>query len=85
MTQLNESGTEANPPSMIEVITDSGLVIVAGSDTTSTVLSSLFWFIMTNPTVYRRLQDEIDSVFPPGENALDITKHIHMDYLNAVM
>lgn len=70
---------------MIEVTTDSGLVIVAGSDTTSTVLSSLFWFIMTNPTIYRRLQDEIDSVFPSGENALDVTKHIHMNYLNAVM
>ncbi|KAF7980604.1 hypothetical protein HWV62_37376 [Athelia sp. TMB] len=82
---LNESGTEANPPSMLEVVQDSGLVIIAGSDTTSTVLSSLFWFIMTNPTTYSRLQAEIDSVFPPGEDALDVAKHIHMDYLNAVI
>ena len=83
--QLNESGTEANPPSMLEVVQDSYLVIVAGSDTTSTVLSSLFWFIMTNPTAYSRLQAEINSVFPSGEDALDVAKHIHMNYLNAVM
>ncbi|KZP24238.1 cytochrome P450 [Athelia psychrophila] len=82
---LNESGTDAHPPSVVEVVSDSGLVIIAGSDTTSTVLSSLFWSIMCNPTIYRRLQDEIDSVFPPGENALDPSKHIHMDYLNAVI
>ncbi|KZP29270.1 cytochrome P450 [Athelia psychrophila] len=82
---LNENGTDAHPPSLTEVVSDSGLVIVAGSDTTSTVLSSLFWFIMCNPTIYRRLQDEIDSVFPAGENALDPSKHIHMNYLNAVI
>ncbi|KAF7980603.1 hypothetical protein HWV62_37374 [Athelia sp. TMB] len=82
---LNESGTEANPPSMPEVVQDSGLVIIAGSDTTSTVLSSLFWFIMTNPAIYSRLQAEIDSVFPPGEDALNVAKHIHMNYLNAVI
>lgn len=84
--QLNESGTDdAHAPSLTEVTSDSSLVIVAGSDTTSTVLSSLFWFLMCNPNIYRRLQDEVDSVFPPGENALDPSKHIHMNYLNAVM
>lgn len=48
-------------------------------------MSSLFWFIMCHPAVYCRLQDEIDSVFPRGENALEPSKHIHMNYLNAVM
>lgn len=83
--QLNESGADANPPSLTEAVSDSGLVIVAGSDTTSTVMSSLFWAIMCNPTVYRRLQDEIDSVFPSGSDSLDPSKHVHMNYLNAVM
>ncbi|KZP23056.1 cytochrome P450 [Athelia psychrophila] len=82
---LNENGTDAHPPSLIEVISDSALLIVAGSDTTSTVMSSLFWFLMCNPTVYNRLQNEIDSAFPPGENALDPSKHVHMNYLNAVI
>ncbi|KZP06354.1 cytochrome P450, partial [Athelia psychrophila] len=82
---LNENGTDAHPPSLSEVVSDSALVIVAGSDTTSTVMSSLFWFLMCNPTVYNRLQNEIDSVFPPGENALDPSKHVHMNYLNAVI
>lgn len=82
---MNEGGVEANPPTIAEVISDSGLIIVAGSDTTATVLSSLFWFIMCNPSVYRRLQDEIDRYFPLGEDAMDTSKHIHMSYLNAVM
>ncbi|KZP14951.1 cytochrome P450 [Athelia psychrophila] len=82
---LNEDGSDANPPSPMEAISDSVLVIIAGSDTTSTVLSSLFWFIMCNPTTYRRLQDEIDTVFPPGVIALDTSKHLDMHYLNAVI
>ncbi|KZP10113.1 cytochrome P450 [Athelia psychrophila] len=82
---LNESGTDDHPSSVAESMSDSALVIIAGSDTTSTVLSSLFWFIMCNPDIYRRLQDEIDKVFPPGENALNPSKHIHMNYLNAII
>ena len=40
---------------------------------------------MCHPSAYQRLQKEVDEAFPPGENAMDTTKHIHMDYLNAVM
>ncbi|KZP27810.1 cytochrome P450 [Athelia psychrophila] len=82
---LNEDGTDTHPPSLSEVTADSTLVIVAGSDTTSTLMCSLFWFIMCNATVYRRLRDEIDNVFPAGENVLDPSKHVHMNYLNAVV
>lgn len=64
---------------------ESGLVIIAGSDTTSIVLSSIFWYLMCHPTVYGRLQGEVDHYFPHGENALDTSKHPHMLVLNAVM
>ena len=60
-------------------------MIIAGSDTTATALCNIFWFLMCHPSAYQRLQKEVDGAFPPGENAMDTTKHIHMDYLNAVM
>lgn len=40
---------------------------------------------MTNPTAYRRLQNEVDKYFPEGDNAMDTSRHTHMPYLNAVM
>lgn len=61
------------------------LTIVAGADTTSCAMSSLFWFLMTHPECYRRLQEEIDTVYPPGEDAMDTSKHEELKYLNAVM
>ena len=40
---------------------------------------------MTHPSIYPRLQAEVDRFYPSGENALD-PKHYHeMPYLEAVM
>ncbi|EGN99144.1 hypothetical protein SERLA73DRAFT_181973 [Serpula lacrymans var. lacrymans S7.3] len=82
---IDEDGIERIPPTMAEVISDGVLAIVAGSDTTATTLSNLFCLMMKNPTVYYRLQAEIDKYFPVGENALDTTDHPYMSYLNAVI
>lgn len=40
--ELNEGEAEPNPPTMAEVASNSGLVILASSDTTATVLCTLF-------------------------------------------
>lgn len=65
---------------------DSLLAILAGSDTTSTVLSGLFYFLLTHPEEYRRLRDEVDRMFPPGEgDPFDSVKLSEMPFLNAVM
>ena len=61
------------------------LTIVAGADTTSSAMASLFWFLLKNPECYRRLQKEIDSVYPPGEDPFNTTKHGELKYLDAVM
>jgi len=82
---IDESGVERLPPTLAEVVSDGVLAIVAGSDTTATTLSSVFWCLMSHPTAYRRLQAEVDKYMPPGENALDTTHHPHMHYLNAVI
>ncbi|KAL8870024.1 MAG: hypothetical protein Q9174_003832, partial [Haloplaca sp. 1 TL-2023] len=44
-----------------EAETEAVLNIMAGSDTTVTALRSIVLFIISNPTVYRKLQDELDT------------------------
>lgn len=83
--QNNEDGQESKQPSLTEVISGGGLAIIAGSDTTATSLSVLFWLLLSNRSTYDKLQAEVDQYFPPGENALDIAQHPRMPYLNAVM
>lgn len=85
--QIDEAGLEnhSSPPTLAEVASDGVLAIVAGSDTTATTLSSLFWFLLSNPQTYLRLQAEVDRFFPPGEDILSTVHHPHMSYLNAVM
>ena len=74
------------PPADEEVVADGVLAIIAGSDTTSTVLSGLFCFVIANPNVYERLQKEVDAFFPAGEgDPFDATRLAEMPYLNAVM
>ena len=60
--------------------------ITAGSDTTSTVLSGLFYHLFSNRVAFDRLRVEVDSEFPPGEGEpFDTSKLAKMPYLNAVM
>ncbi|KAH7884698.1 cytochrome P450 [Phlebopus sp. FC_14] len=82
---IDEAGVERSPPTFAEVASDGVLAIVAGSDTTATVLSSLFWALLRNPIAYRRLQVEVDKYYPPGEDALSTAHHSQMNYLNAVI
>ncbi|OBZ68837.1 hypothetical protein A0H81_11384 [Grifola frondosa] len=81
----NEDGAEKTQPSMMQLLSDGILAIVAGSDTTSGVLSALFLCLLSNPEAYKRLQAEIDKYYPPEENALDTKHHVDMAFLNAVI
>lgn len=84
--QIDEDHIEKERPSEAEVLSDGLLAIVAGSDTTSTVLSGIFFYLLSNPACYKRLQEEVDGTFPVGEGyPFDSAKLADMPYLNAVM
>lgn len=84
-SQCNEDSAEKVDPPKPVVISDGVLALIAGSDTTSSVLASTFWCLMRHPEAYKRLQVEVDKFYPPGENSLD-PKHLpNMPYLEAVM
>ncbi|TCD68525.1 hypothetical protein EIP91_010581 [Steccherinum ochraceum] len=81
----NDDGAEAVSPSVEAVAAEGVLVILAGSETTSGVLSTIMYLLMRNPDVYKKLQQEVDKFYPPGENALDCKCHSEMTYLEAVI
>ena len=59
---------------------------MAGSDTTATVLSGLFYYILRDPKEYDCLQKEVDFFFPPGDGSpFDSLLLADMPHLNAVM
>lgn len=72
-------------PELDAVVREGVVVVVAGSDTTSTTLCAMLYLLMRHPNVYRKLQEEIDKYYPSGENALDCKHHTQMQYLDAVM
>ncbi|KAG6000416.1 hypothetical protein E4U21_005476 [Claviceps maximensis] len=61
---------------------DMQLIAIAGSDTTATTLSSLFFFLAKNKAECVKLQQEIDTCFPGGTD-LDQSKLSKMKFLQA--
>ena len=83
--QSNEDNAEKVSPPRELVISDGVLAIIAGSDTTATTLSNVFYSLLSHPEAYQRLQEEVDRYYPPGEDALTPNQHASMPYLDAVM
>jgi cytochrome P450 len=70
---------------MPTVYADSLLAVVAGSDTTATTLTVIWYYFMLDPSKLDRLRREVDAYFPPGEEPLDLMRMVNMPYLNACM
>ena len=70
---------------MHQLASDGILAVIAGFDTTSVVLSTLFYCLLCNPDIYERLQREVDHYYPPETSALDTKYYPEMSYLDAVM
>jgi hypothetical protein len=83
--QSGEELPEAERPSVNDVAEDGRLAIIAGSDTTSSVLTALLYYLLLNSEAYEHLQEEVDSAFTSGEEPLDALKLSHMEWLNACM
>ncbi len=82
---MDEEGIEKSKPPLNDVVADGLLAIVAGADTSSSAMSCMFWCLLSDRECLKRLQHEIDTVFPDGANALDTSKHSELPYLRACM
>ncbi|KAL5478590.1 hypothetical protein ACEPAI_2774 [Sanghuangporus weigelae] len=82
----NEEGLEKIKVSQDQSMNDIIIAVVAGADTTSTVLSGLFFYLLSDPPALDRLKEEVDSEFPVTEgDPFDAVKLARMPYLNAVI
>ena len=72
-------------PGLDQILADGVLAVGAGADTTASVLSNAFYFLLSNTEYYKRLQEEVDKYYPRGEDGLDPVHHGNMVLLDAVM
>jgi cytochrome P450 len=64
---------DGRPLSLDEVLTEAGTVVGAGSDTTGISLRAILYYVITNPEVYVKLQDEINDFARRGEISDPVT------------
>ena len=83
--QNNEDQATGPPPPERDLVNDGILAVIAGSDTTASTLTSIFFCLLTNPKTYDALQREVDQHYPQGEDAFTTKFHRDMPYLHAVM
>ncbi|KAG6893791.1 hypothetical protein C0992_008620, partial [Termitomyces sp. T32_za158] len=79
---MDEGKIDATPPAIEQVVSDASLTIVAGSDTLSPALCSLFYFLVCNPVAYGRLRNEIDKSHTSPEDVQGLSQ---LPYLNAAL
>ncbi|KAJ7231273.1 cytochrome P450 [Mycena haematopus] len=77
------SDLEKEKPTLKSSAADGIVAIVAASDTTASTLSSLVWFLLSNPKYYQRVQQELDSVIVEGDDPFDVNKHQELHFLSA--
>jgi cytochrome P450 len=78
----DENGSKLTPEQLhAECLT----AVVAGSDTTASVIACAWYLLVRNPCTYSRLRTEIGALFPNSEAPADTTRLAQAPYLNAVM
>ncbi|EXJ68907.1 uncharacterized protein A1O5_07839 [Cladophialophora psammophila CBS 110553] len=68
-----------------ELLAETGLLIVAGSDTTSSALAGIFFYLSHNPSVYAKLAHEVRTTFPSVSSITHGPELRSCVYLHAVV
>ncbi|KAF8184050.1 cytochrome P450 [Mycena galopus ATCC 62051] len=79
----DEVGLEKQRPTLESSAAEGILAVIAASDTTAITLSSLVWSLLSYPEHYRRVRQEVDSVFREEDDPFDVTKHQELHFLSA--
>ncbi|KAF5005010.1 hypothetical protein FDECE_8535 [Fusarium decemcellulare] len=79
---LMEKEGKASPVDTRQAV---GLNIGAGSDTTANALSSILYYLYTNPHTLQRLRDELDTHVKPGQDPISFQDAQGIPYLQAVI
>ncbi|KAH8093149.1 cytochrome P450 [Cristinia sonorae] len=82
---LGEHDTALPKLSQDDLRMDALFAIQAGSDTTSGVLTFVFYYLLANPKAYERLRAELDEAFPDPDAPLNLDLLTNLPYLNGVV
>lgn len=66
-----------------ELRAEATLLIIAGSDTTTASLASIFWYLVRAPRCYQKLVDELQRTFKTAEDVVYGPKLLGCTYLRA--
>jgi cytochrome P450 len=67
-----------------EIMNTSGILIIAGSETTATLLDGAMFYLLTNPSVLEKLATEIVTAFPDIKD-MTFAKLANLPYLDACL
>lgn len=67
-----------------EIVAQGILLLIAGSETTATLLSGMLYYLVTNPSKLTRLTNEIRSSFNT-EQEIDVRRVFNLPYLHGVL
>ncbi|KAF7377746.1 hypothetical protein MSAN_00197600 [Mycena sanguinolenta] len=81
----DEGGLEKQKPTLQTSAADGIAAVIGASDTTTSVLNSTVWFLLSNPEYYRRVKQELDTVFVDGDDLFDMSKHQELHFLNEAL
>ncbi|KAK7716220.1 hypothetical protein SLS64_003372 [Diaporthe eres] len=81
---IRKSESAGSTISFEELTSNAFILIVAGSETTATLLSAATYFLATNPASLAKLNDEVRSTFQ-SEDQIDMLSVQKLKYLPAVL
>jgi cytochrome P450 len=67
-----------------ELASNASILIIAGSETTATLLSAATFFLLKNPETLAKLTEEVRSAYT-SENEIDLVNTQSLKYLQAVL
>jgi cytochrome P450 len=67
-----------------EIENTSGLLIIAGSETTSTLLTGATYLLLSNPDAYAKLKEEVHGAFKTAEE-ITLTSTSRLPFLHACL
>ncbi|KAK7678305.1 hypothetical protein QCA50_018653 [Cerrena zonata] len=80
---MDEAGLEDVKPRETDVLSDGITAIVAGSDTTATVVTNTLYYLIKHPDVKTRLQRDIRDAFANSREVYDYTKSVDLPFFDA--
>jgi cytochrome P450 len=68
----------------LEIMKNSGILIIAGSETTATLLSGVTFFLLKNPRTYEKVRAEVRGAFSAAKE-MTLTSTSRLLYLHACL